>query len=118
MAAAAVALGALPAFGDETEVRFRESPFIFGVASGDPLPDGIVLWTRLDAGTLDRAAASTRNIPVHWEISEDEDFHHMVRKGSHLAVGELGHSVHAEVNGLRPNRHYWYRFIAGGQVSP
>src|SRR4029079_17418755 len=37
--------------------------------------------------------------------------------GSQLAVGELGHSVHAEVDGLRPGRHYWYRFTAGGEVS-
>jgi alkaline phosphatase D len=116
-ATAAVALGALPAFGDEREIRFRDNPFVFGVASGDPLPDGIVLWTRLDARALDRAAASTLNIPVHCEIAEDEGFRHIVRKGSHLAVGELGHSVHAEINGLRPNRHYWYRFIAGGEVS-
>src|SRR4051812_41952737 len=113
MATAAVALGALPAFGDERDVRFRENPFIFGVASGDPLPDGVVLWTRLDARTLWRSGASAASIPVHWEVSEDEQFRHIVRKGSHLAVGELGHSVHAEVDGLRPNCHYWYRFIAG-----
>jgi len=116
-AAAAVTLGALPAFGGERAPRFQASPFRFGVASGDPVADGVVLWTRLDAEVLDRSGALGLHVPVRWEIAEDDSFRHIVRKGSHLAMAELGHSVHVEADGLRPGRHYWYRFMAGGEVS-
>jgi alkaline phosphatase D len=115
--AAVFALGALPASGDEPEPRFPSNPFSHGIASGDPLPSGVVLWTRLDSRALDEAGASRARVPVRWEVSEDEHFRRIVRKGTELAVGDLGHSVHAEVEGLRPERHYWYRFMTGGQVS-
>jgi len=116
-ATAAVALGSLPAFGGEHERHFPENPFKFGVASGDPQPDGVVLWTRLDGQVLDRSGAMGLPVSVHWEVAEDDSFRRIVRKGSHLAVAELGHSVHAEVGGLRPGRHYWYRFMSGGEAS-
>ena len=116
-AAALIALGSLPAFGGGRETRFRANPFRFGVASGDPLPDGVVLWTRLDGDVLARSEAQHLRVPVRWEIADDNSFKRIVRKGSALALGELGHSVHAEVAGLRPGRHYWYRFTAGGEVS-
>jgi alkaline phosphatase D len=116
-AAAAVALGSLPASGGERTPRFQSSPFRFGVASGDPLPGSVVLWTRLDSQVLDRSGAQALHVPVRWEISDDDGFRHIVRKGSHLAVAELGHSVHVEIDGLHPGRHYWYRFMAGGETS-
>jgi alkaline phosphatase D len=117
-AAAAIALGSLPAFGDERDVRFRANPFGLGVASGDPHTDGIVLWARLDPSALDQAGALRSPVPVRWELSEDERFRRIVRKGSQIAQPDLGHSVHAEIEGLRPGRQYWYRFMAGGEVSP
>ena len=55
---------------------------------------------------------------MQWEIAEEERFRHVARQGSHLALPQLGHSVHAEADGLRAGRHYWYRFMAGGEVSP
>jgi alkaline phosphatase D len=116
-AAALVALGSLPSFAGDRDIRVRSNPFGLGVASGDPLPHGIVLWTRLDAAALDEAGAPRAGVPVHWEVAEDERFRRIARKGSQLAQFELGHSVHAEVDGLRPGRHYWYRFMAGGEVS-
>jgi alkaline phosphatase D len=115
--AALIALGSLPAFGGEREMRFQANPFRFGVASGDPRPDGVVLWTRLDGEVLDRSGALRLRVPVRWEISEDDSFRRIVGKGSRVATSELGHSVHVEVGGLRPQRHYWYRFTAGGEVS-
>ena len=115
--AALIALGSLPAFGGERETRLQANPFRFGVASGDPLPDGVVLWTRLDREVLDRSGALRLRVPVRWEISEDDSFRRIVGKGSRVATSELGHSVHVEVAGLRPERHYWYRFTAGGEVS-
>jgi alkaline phosphatase D len=94
-------------------VRARGNPFTAGIASGDPLPDGVVLWTRLDAGAIGRGKAA----PVRWEIAADEGFTRIVRRGTSAAPAELGYSVHAEVDGLQPDREYWYRFIAGGEAS-
>lgn len=110
--AACVALSGLPV---ETRgaPRVRDDPFVSGVASGDPSSDGVVLWTRLSADPA-RAGA----VPVRWEVAEDEGFAKIVRTGSSPAPAELGYTVHAEVEGLRPARDYWYRFIAGGQTGP
>ena len=115
--AAYVALGALPAPPGQRAARFRSNPFTLGVASGDPLATGVVLWTRLDPATLNQAGATDARLAVGWEVAEDEGFRRTVRKGSNLALRGLGHSVHAEVDGLRPGRDYWYRFMAGGEVS-
>ena len=109
--AACVALGALPVDARDAP-RFRDNPFIHGVASGDPLPEGIVLWTRLAADP-----SLPRRVAVRWEVAEDERFTRVVRSGSSPAPSELGYTVHAEAEGLRPARQYWYRFLAGGQVS-
>ncbi|TCC37070.1 alkaline phosphatase D family protein [Kribbella sindirgiensis] len=95
--------------------------FTLGVASGDPLPDGVVLWTRLAPEPVapdGRGGMPGRRVPVTWEIAEDARFHRVVRRGVEHAVPEWAHSVHAEVHGLRPDREYWYRFIVGDQVSP
>ena len=108
--AACVALAALPVSAN-SGLRLREDPFVSGVASGDPSDDGVVLWTRL---AHDPASPVTT---VRWEVAEDEQFRRVVRSGSSAAPAELGYSVHAEVQGLKPARHYWYRFNAGGQVS-
>jgi alkaline phosphatase D len=116
--AAMAALGSRRTYGEEREVVFRSNPFGLGVASGDPLPSGIVLWTRLDTDALTRVSALDTPIPVRWEIAEDDRFRRIVNRGSHIARPELGHSIHAEVEGLRPAREYWYRFIAGGEASP
>jgi alkaline phosphatase D len=99
-----------------TQARFPAYPFGLGVASGDPLPDGIVLWTRLlpDAGT--------GPVTVQWELGGDESLRTIVRRGHAIARPEKAHSVHIDVRGLEPHRPYWYRFRApgpgGGVESP
>lgn len=110
--AACVALSGLPidaAIGS----RLSDNPFASGIASGDPSSDGVVLWTRLSPDPAARPVTAVR-----WEVAEDERFARIVRSGTSPAPWQLGSSVHAEVEGLRPARDYWYRFIAGGQVSP
>lgn len=95
--------------------------FTLGVASGDPAPDGVVLWTRLapDPLALDGLGGMPdRAVDVRWEVAEDERFRRVVRRGVQRATARWGHSVHAEVHGLRPDRGYWYRFRVGDQVSP
>jgi len=96
---------------------FESYPFSLGVASGDPLPDGVVLWTRLAPRPLEGGSMPMSAVDVDWEISTDDRFRAIVKKGTTLARPELAHSVHAEVAGLQPGREYWYRFRAGSEVS-
>jgi alkaline phosphatase D len=100
--------------------RFPEHPFGLGVASGDPLPDGVVLWTRLAPDPLapdGTGGMPDRAVPVLWQVAHDPDFRRVVRAGEEMAVPELGHSVHADVSGLQPGREYWYRFRVGNEIS-
>ncbi|WP_176593901.1 alkaline phosphatase [Sphingobium sp. EM0848] len=96
------------------------NPFTLGVAAGDPWPDGFVIWTRLAPRPLDEHGGMPAvHVPVRWEVAEDQGFTRVVRKGEAVAMPELAHSVHVEVDGLRPHRPYWYRFaVAGSDSSP
>lgn len=96
-------------------------PFTLGVASGDPLADRVVLWMRLEPDPLAPDGAGgmpDRAVTVFWEVAHDEAFSTPVRVGSAVAHPSLAHSVHVDVNGLEPDRWYFYRFYAGGHVSP
>jgi alkaline phosphatase D len=117
-AAAMYGFSAAPAW---SQPRFQANPFALGIASGDPLPDGVVLWTRLAPDPLaadGMGGMPPRRLPVRWQVATDPAFKHVVRSGAEMAVPELAHSVHAEVSGLRPGRDYFYRFRAGDQLSP
>jgi len=101
------------------QTRLGEYPFKVGVASGEPLPEGVVLWTRLVTSPQAMGGGmSHAPVVVGWEIAEDEKLKRVIQRGEVVAVAEAGHSVHVEVEGLRPDRSYWYRFTAGGHVSP
>ncbi len=114
LACAAAAGACLPG---SAQVRWRFDPFSLGVASGAPAPDSVVLWTRLVAPGW-RDAIPSVPVPVHWEVAHDEGFTRVVRHGEVQATPELAHSVHAEVDGLAPDRWYFYRFTCGEAVSP
>lgn len=92
--------------------------FSLGVASGEPLPDGVVLWTRLAPDPLNGGGMGPEPVPVRWEIAEDEAMRRIVRRGTAMAHAAWAHSVHVEANGLAPGRVYWYRFSARGEASP
>lgn len=96
----------------------HQDPFKLGVASGDPLPDGVVLWTRLVADPYDAESMGTRPVRVEWEVATDERFRKVVRRGTETAVAAHAHSVHADVRGLAPGRDYWFRFRTGRQIGP
>ncbi|HXV10888.1 MAG TPA: alkaline phosphatase D family protein [Burkholderiales bacterium] len=116
---AAACTGAqLPLMAAWAQPRFGRDPFALGVASGYPTPGGVVLWTRLMPEVAANRSAVPGAIEVGWEVAADEAFRRIVRSGRELATPEWGHSVHAEVAGLEPGRRYWYRFHAGGAVSP
>jgi len=99
--------------------KFSSNPFTLGVASGDPEPDGVVIWTRLAPKPLEAGGGMTPEaVETHWEVAEDEAFTKIVKSGTAPAMPQLGHSVHVEVNGLEPHRWYFYRFHAGEEGSP
>ena len=97
---------------------FLKYPFSMGVASGDPLPASVVLWTRLAPEPLEGGGMPAAVVEVEWEVALDSEFADVVRKGTTLARPELGHSVHVDVNGLKSGWEYFYRFRAGDEVSP
>jgi alkaline phosphatase D len=121
----ATVLGArTPAGGTENQIVLPRIPklpsglFKLGVASGDPLPDSVVLWTRLAPDPIRGGGMPNRTVPVQWEIASDEQFRQRVQAGTASALPELGHSVHVETRGLRPDAWYFYRFRVGTEISP
>lgn len=100
--------------------RLTSDPFTIGVASGEPRPDAVLLWTRLapeplavDAG-LDPGA----KYRVEWEVATDERFAKRVAHGRETATAADHFSLHVDVGRLRPGTVYWYRFRCDGYISP
>ncbi|MET9900594.1 alkaline phosphatase D family protein [Streptomyces sp. NPDC006446] len=118
-AAAATAVLAAP-LAAALPARAAEAPaFLHGVASGDPLPDGILLWTRV---TPDSQAIPGSGLgpdtEVSWTVAKDKAFTTIVATGSTLATAASDHTVKADIRGLTPATDYWFRFSAGGTDSP
>jgi alkaline phosphatase D len=59
-----------------------------------------------------------QNVAVSWEVASDDSMRNIVRRGKAISTANLAHSVHVEVDGLAPDRWYWYRFRAGDAESP
>jgi alkaline phosphatase D len=97
-------------------------PFTLGVASGEPAPDGFVLWTRLAPEPIwaDPAAPgglTTGDVTLTYEIASDPGMGAIVQSGPAIAEAAFAHSVHLEVRGLPSGRPYWYRFTSGDARS-
>ncbi|MGC5010619.1 alkaline phosphatase D family protein [Streptosporangium sp. DT93] len=113
--------GATPAGALTPSRALAADPFTLGIASGDPSADGVVLWTRLaldPLGPNGRGGMPSRDVDVRWQLATDERFSRVVRGGTESARWRRAHSVHVEVDGLEPGREYFYRFRAGGRLSP
>lgn len=93
----------------EARPRPTREPFALGVASGDPAPDGFVIWTRV--------VGVAEDVAVAWEVAEDEGFRRIVRRGRALAASGRAGAVHVRLQGLSPGRPYFYRFHLGDAVS-
>ena len=91
-----------------------DDPFTLGVASGDPLADSVVLWTRL----VPEGEAVVGDVLVRVELARDEAFTAAVFDRDVTAREDEGHSVHVVVEGLEADSWYWYRFSAGPFTSP
>jgi alkaline phosphatase D len=118
----ACAAGVAPAW--LRHARAADVPrFALGLASGQPRPDGMVLWTRLSSAdaSLESGRDSPADLPpqveVTWEVARDERFTQVVQRGVEIAEAAWAHSVHVETSGLQAGREYWYRFRALGDQS-
>ncbi len=77
-----------------------------------------MLWTRLAPDPLNGGGMNGQGaVEVAYEVAEDEGFGRVVLRGTAIAEPALAHSVHADATGLRPGREYFYRFVAGGEIS-
>ncbi|AKK12106.1 phosphodiesterase/alkaline phosphatase D [Corynebacterium uterequi] len=99
-------------------------PFLHGVASGDPLPTSVVLWTRITP-TPQAQPGSGRGprVRVGWEVALDADFATVVAHGTATTGPERDHTVHVDPFTLSPDTAYFYRFTAldgpdAGATSP
>ena len=119
-AAGLVLLGAGPLPGGDPPLppNLPDGLFSLGVASGDPVPDGVVLWTRLAPDPLNGGGMPAVDVPVRWQVAHEDGFRSVVAEGTAVASAALAHSVHVDVRGLRPGAWYHYRFIVGDQASP
>ncbi|MBU2664831.1 alkaline phosphatase D family protein [Actinoplanes bogorensis] len=96
-------------------------PFTLGVASGDPDPGSVVLWTRLAPKPLAEdglGGMSRADVDVEWQVSSSESFGKLTSYGKITARKDDAHSVHVVAGGLAPNAEYFYRFRAQGHLSP
>ncbi|MFF4485717.1 alkaline phosphatase D family protein [Streptomyces sp. NPDC001544] len=119
-AAAATAVLASPLTAALPALAAADTPaFLHGVASGDPLPDGILLWTRVTP-TAEATPGSGLgpDTEVSWVVAKDRAFSTVVSKGSTIATAASDHTVKADIRGLEPATDYWFRFSAGGTDSP
>jgi len=85
--------------------------FEHGVASGDPLTDRVILWTRV-------TPESDGRIRVNWEIATDPGFNDIVNSGTGITSAGVDYTVKVDAGGLRPGTRYHYRFTSGNTVSP
>jgi alkaline phosphatase D len=115
---ASIGLALLPGNMALAAPRLGRNPFTLGVASGDPTPDGIVLWTRLAPRPAEPGSLGSAALRVGWRVATDAGMRRVVARGLALAPAELAHSVHVEVQGLQPGRDYFYQFDLREEESP
>jgi len=94
---------------------FGFTSFEHGVASGDPLENGVIIWSRV---TVDSRARWLRRVPVGWVVAEDPDFRQIVRRGFTLTSRRRDYTVKIDLVGLQPGRSYYYRFNTLTAWSP
>ncbi|MCS7000638.1 MAG: alkaline phosphatase D family protein [Bacteroidota bacterium] len=94
-----------------SQIEPRLWPFYHGVASGDPLDDRVIIWTRVTPPTLDTAVA------VEWVVALDTSLQQIVRRGIAYTSAYRDFTVKVDVDSLQPDRYYYYAFRAFGRWS-
>jgi alkaline phosphatase D len=116
-AGALVAWGAA-GFARPARAEPAEPPFVHGVASGDPLPDGVLLWTRVTPSTdATPGSGAGPEVTVRWLVARDPELTDVVRRGTVRTGPERDHTVKVDVDGLEPSSTYHYAFELGGARS-
>ncbi len=104
---AAPALAAANSGGGDEPSSLR---FDHGIASGDPLRDRVVLWTRI--------SGTPASVTVTWQVARDDAFRDIAASGRVTTGAGRDHTVKVDATGLQPGTTYWYRFKAQGATSP
>jgi alkaline phosphatase D len=118
MAGAATLINPLESFagrlapGGLEQARRGRRRFLHGVASGDPLQGGVILWTRVTP------PAGTASVPVNVEIARDSGFTRLAGRGMQVTTAARDFTVKVDAMGLEPGATYYYRFSALGEASP
>ncbi|MFE7132542.1 alkaline phosphatase D family protein [Streptomyces sp. NPDC057638] len=111
--------GSAHAAARDARLEIPEDPFRLGVASGEPRPGAVLLWTRLAPQPYEPGSGMPQaRFDVDWEIAHDSRFARIARRGTETAHPEYHHSVRADVTGLDADRAYYYRFRVGRWISP
>ena len=100
-------ISVLPGCGADNGATFSH-----GVASGDPLQDRVILWTRATPAGLEKG-------PLHlnWEVASDKLFSQLVAQGETSTNADRDFTVKVDAIGLKPGKQYYYRFIVGETMS-
>lgn len=111
--AAVLSLGITGCTLDNDDDEIVEVSFDHGVASGDPLSDSLILWTRVTP--ID---AATSSIKVQWQAATDPNFNNISHDGEALVTTASDFTLKVDLQGLDANTTYYYRFISNGKASP
>lgn len=115
---AAVATATVAPFATDGADAAGATGFVHGVASGDPLPTAVVLWTRVTpTAAATPGSGKGARVTVDWEVARDASFAKVVRKGRVSTGTERDHTVKVDATGLTPGTRYAYRFRSAGKVS-
>jgi alkaline phosphatase D len=118
---AALGAAGVAALGTAGVASAAPNAFAHGVASGDPLPDRVILWTRVTpAPEATPGSGLGPDTAVRWEIAADEGFRAVTASGTVTATAASDHTVKVDATGLDPDTTYFYRFTSAGSgaVSP
>ena len=96
----------------DQETATLQVNFEHGVASGDPLQDRVILWTRLTPSD------SSARLQVTWEIALDQQFKQIIKTDKVTTAAAQDFTVKVDAIGLKPNQTYFYRFVFGDKISP
>ena len=107
LSAFAAAAGSLAGCSNSDDpIEFR-----YGVASGDPLSDRVMIWTHV------KPVIGEMPVNLKYEVASDSGFASIVSEGEVVSSAESGFTVKADARGLSPGRTYFYRFRRGDDRS-
>lgn len=86
--------------------------FTHGLASGDPLQDRVILWTRVLPGS-----GQATSLACQWQVATDKQFKRIVSEGTAAATPSTDYTVKVDATGLKPGKQYFYRFLSEGVLS-